>query len=232
MHRGIKHQVVWVISWCCLICAGNILAADNKPGASVNAGSAPAMSNAQAIRQALGEQATFEFQGVPLNDVAGEIAEKHHVQLMFDYAALKDGGIDPTTTLVTISVKDISLRSALKMILTPLGLTSIVKDEVLLITTKAKAASTYETRLYDVRDLIVHENDPGESPDFSALIDAIQSTVNPVGWDKAGGQGSVAPFSNNGICALMVWQNALGHEQIERLLEELRSIQPRRVYNQ
>ena len=33
-------------------------------------------------------------------------------------------------------------------------------------------------------------------------------------------------------CARTVWQNAQGHEEIEKLLTELRNLKPRRVYNQ
>lgn len=113
-----------------------------------------------------------------------------------------------------------------------LGLAATVKDEVLVITTKAKADSTFETRLYDVRDLVLHENDPGTPPEFDSLMDAIRTTVSPASWDKAGGQGSIAAFSNNSVCALTVWQNTQGHEQIDSLLTELRNLKPRRVYNQ
>jgi hypothetical protein len=232
MYCRVNPLVVSVGVYFYLIAVGSLFADDKMPVANSVAGGTAAVSSEQSIRQALGGPTTIDFQGVPLNEVADYIGERHGVQLMFDRVALKEGGIDPTTALVTVAVKDISLRSALKMILAPLRLTSVIQDEVLLITTKAKADAIFETRLYDVRDLVVHDNDPGALPDFDSLTDAIRLTVNPQSWDKAGGQGSLAPFSSNGICALMVWQNGQGHEQIENLLEKLRRLQPRRVYNQ
>ncbi len=230
MNRAVNLLVITIGAWCCLIRVVGVMAADSKPAAT--SWSAGGATSDQTIRQALSGAASFDFQGTPLIDVMDYLGDKHHLQVKFDRGALKDAGIDPATALVTFSAKDVSLRSALRLMLTPLGLVAIVKDEVLLVTSKAKAEATYETRLYDVRDLILNPYDPGEPPDFDAIIDAIQRTVSPQSWDKAGGQGTVAPFNSNGICALLVWQNAQGHEQIENLLKELRNIQPRRVYNQ
>jgi hypothetical protein len=206
------------------------MAADSKP--TPTSWTVGGVTSEQAIRQALSDAAAFDFQGTPLVDVMDYLGDKHHLQVKFDRGALKEVGIDPKTALVTFSTKDVSLRSALRLMLAPLGLAAIVKDEVLLVTSKAKAEATYVTRLYDVHDLILNPYDPGEAPDFDAIIDAIQKTVSPSTWDKAGGQGTVAQFNSNGICALLVWQNEQGHEQVENLLKELRNIQPRRVYNQ
>jgi hypothetical protein len=219
-------------TYLCLMFSGSIRAADDVAAASQVAERPSAMSNEQAIRQAMSEPISLDLQGVPLTEAIQSVAEKHHLEYLFDGGALKDAGIDPSTTLVTAAMKGVTLRSALKWMLAPFGLAATIKDEVLVITTKAKADSTFETRLYDVRDLVLHENDPGASPEFDSLMDAIRTTVSPANWDKAGGQGSIAAFSNNGVCALTVWQNAQGHEEIEKLLTELRSLKPRRVYNQ
>ncbi len=102
---------------------------------------------------------TLDFQGTPLTDVLDYIHQRYSKDVIpafiLDQAALKDAGIDPTTTLVTISVKDISLRSALKLILQPFNLTYIIKDEVPMITTKEKADATLVTRAYYVGDLVI-----------------------------------------------------------------------------
>jgi hypothetical protein len=229
MHRQINLFILFVAACCCLTAFSGIQAADNIPSNNTLAGPPPAMTNEQVIRRALIEPTSLDFQGASLTDVMNYIAENQHIQFLFDNNALKEAGIDPTTTLVTFSIKNITLRSALNFILTPHGLTSMIKDEVLLITTKAKADSIFETRLYDVRDLVVHDDEPGAPPDFDSLVDAIRLTVNPQSWDKAGGQGSVAAFSNNGVCALIVWQNDQGHEQLEQLLNKLRSLEPTRL---
>ncbi len=69
----------------------------------------------------------FGFPRHAVTDVLDYIHQRYSKDVIpafiLDQAALKDAGIDPTTTLVTISVKDISLRSALKLILQPVNLT-------------------------------------------------------------------------------------------------------------
>ncbi|HTQ40782.1 MAG TPA: hypothetical protein VMJ32_17300 [Pirellulales bacterium] len=189
-------------------------------------------SSEQSIKQALSDKTSFDFRGVPLSDAMQAIAEKHHILIQVDNTALKAAGIDPTTTQVTMVVKDITLRSALNLLLSQYELAALIKNETLLFTTKAKADSMFETRLYDVRDLILHDYNSTGTVDFDSLVDAIKSTINPQSWDKAGGQGSVATFSDNGVCALIVWQNYDGHEQLETLLQGLRQLKPQRAVNQ
>jgi tetratricopeptide (TPR) repeat protein/uncharacterized membrane protein YgcG len=100
---------------------------------------------------------TLDFNGQPLSDVVAYLADKYPdiPAFIFDQAALKEAGVDPTTSLVTIKVKDISLRSALRLILSQFNLTYIIKDEVPQITTKDKADATLVTRAYYVGDLVV-----------------------------------------------------------------------------
>ena len=204
------------------------LAADSPVANALSAST----SNEEAIKRALNEKTSLEFQGVPLNDALEFIADKHHIMIQIDNSAFKAVGMDPTTLPITLSVKDISLRSALNLLLSQYDISSVIKDEMLLFTTKAKADSMFETRLYDVRDLILRDNDANATPDFDSLVAAIRSTVSPQSWDSAGGQGSLATFSDNGILRLVVWQNHDGHDQIEKLLEQLRHLKPQRTVNQ
>jgi hypothetical protein len=191
-----------------------------------------ANSSEQVIKHSLNDKTSFDFQGVPLRDVMQFIADKHHILIQIDNSALKGAQIDPSATQITMAVKDISLRSALNLLLSQYDLAFVIKDEVLLLTTKAKADSMFDTRLYDVRDLVGHDYDPNGTADFDSLIDVIRSTVDPQSWDKAGGQGSLATFNENGVCALVIWQNYQGHEQIQNLLQELRHLKPQRAVNQ
>ena len=75
----------------------------------------------QAIRQAMSEPISLDLQGVPLTEAIQSVAEKHHLEYLFDGGALKDAGIDPSTTLVTAAMKGVTLRSALKWMLAPLA---------------------------------------------------------------------------------------------------------------
>jgi hypothetical protein len=191
-----------------------------------------ASSGTETIKRALDDKASFDFQGAPLSDALEFIADKHHIPIQIDGSAFKAAGLDPTALQVNMTVKDISLRSALNLLLSQYDLAYVLKNETLLFTTKTKADSMFETHLYDVRDLILHDYDPNGTPDFDSLVDTMKSTINPQSWDKAGGSGSLATFSDNGVCALIVWQNYQGHEQIENLLQELRRLKPQRAVNQ
>ena len=61
-------------------------------------------------------------------------------------------GID---TPVTRSLKGITLRSALRLMLGAMDLTYVIKDEVLLITTPDKASNELATKVYPVADLVL-----------------------------------------------------------------------------
>jgi len=196
-------------------------------------------SSDEAIKMALergGE--SFSFDRVPLKDVMDQLASKYGIKIRIDPAVLKETKVDPNTKKeitvdrplpITFHIKDVTLRAALSLMLGEHDLAYVVRDEVLLITTKAKAASMFETHLYNVRDLVVPDNDPSGGTDLDGLSDAIRQTINPPSWDKAGGSGSIAPYSNNGMYALIVVQTYDGHEQIENLLAELRKLHPRNM---
>jgi hypothetical protein len=210
----------------------------NPPGGNDSEVTRSPVSNSAAEqeikRKLLTNTTLLEFpDGTPLKDAIDFVADKHRIPVMFDSAALKDSGLNPsTTTLPPFALKDISLRAALNHMLSPYGLTHLIKDDLLLITTKDKAATMLETRLFDVRDLAMRETDLNGTPEFDSLVEMIRQTVNPQSWDKMGGQCSVAPFGNNGVCALVVVQTYDGQEQIESLLAELRHLRPQRIMRQ
>ncbi len=96
----------------------------------------------------------WEFNESPLRDVQRAIEDQFRIPVEIDARALEDFGLDPDTP-VTQSSSDVSLRSALKRMLGPLDLAYIVKDEVLLITTREKAAENLVVKVYPVADLVL-----------------------------------------------------------------------------
>ncbi len=130
------------------------ITADRKQYASVDlASNSPAE---QHILTALtNDKTTLEFTEVPLNDVINYIKDRHHIEVTFDVNALRDAAIDPTALPVSINVHDLTLRSALKLILSQFQLTYVIENEVLLITTKDKANTMLKTKVYPVADLVL-----------------------------------------------------------------------------
>ncbi|HTN75012.1 MAG TPA: VWA domain-containing protein, partial [Pirellulaceae bacterium] len=107
------------------------------------------------IFQALDEPVrSFEFFEAALSEVITSLKEFHDIPIVVDERALMDASIG-TDTLITKSLKGISLRSALRLMLKDHNLSYVVKDEVLVITTKEEAETTLTTRRYSVADLVL-----------------------------------------------------------------------------
>jgi len=118
-------------------------------------------SNEQKIYDALGKPVqNFEFTETPLRDVIAQIQDAQGIPVQIDTKAFEDAGLDLEAP-VTKNVSGISLRSALRLLLGDLDLTYLVKDEVLMITTKDKAAETMVVKVYPVADLVIPVNPQG-----------------------------------------------------------------------
>ena len=80
------------------------------------------------------------------------------------------------------------LRSALDRLLPDLGLTWVIVDEVLLITTSAEAQNRMAVKVYDVADLVQCRDEKGEPwEDYEMLASIIRTCVQPTTWDEVGG---------------------------------------------
>jgi von Willebrand factor type A domain len=110
----------------------------------------------QKILNTLSDQKTsVDVAEQPLAEWVTYLSDKFHIPIQFDTPALRDATIDPATIPVGVQVKDISLRSALKLILSQHSLTYVIKDEVLMITTNDKANTQLVTKVYPVADLVL-----------------------------------------------------------------------------
>lgn len=194
-----------------------------KPRGTIQlSGSHCSASSVEAIRRALDKPVSLEFVETPLEDVVNYLKESLKIRIVLHRKALNDVGVAPDTPL-TWNLRDISARSALNLMFADLDLTWIISNEVLLITTPEVAESTLENVVYEVHDLVAARDEKGVPVnDFDQLIEVITSTVAPTTWDQVGGPGSIAPFEGNGITALSISQTQRVHEQIAKLLDDLR----------
>jgi hypothetical protein len=106
------------------------------------------------IQQALEEPTELEFVETALGDVVGFLKDRHGIEIQLDLRALEAAGV-ASDTPVTIDLRGITLRSALRLLLRQLDLTYAVKDEVLLITTPEMAATMLESRVHRVTDIVL-----------------------------------------------------------------------------
>ncbi|RLS21534.1 MAG: hypothetical protein DWH80_14695 [Planctomycetota bacterium] len=154
------------------------------------------------ISEALESQVeTFDFNETSLLDVAEQIEDDYGIQVELDSRALEDAGLDPETP-VTKSLAGISLRSALHLILGDMDLTYLIKDDVLLITTKDKASENPTIVSYPVV----------WSCDYQVLADLIHNTISPQSWNIVGA---------NGVLQLYPLNNEIVISQTEEVHEEI-----------
>jgi hypothetical protein len=90
------------------------------------------------IRAALDQKTDIKFVETPFSSVFDDLKQRHGIEIQLDIRALDDASI-PRDTPVTKSIKGVTLRSALNLLLDDLDLTYAVQNGVLMITTEAEA---------------------------------------------------------------------------------------------
>ncbi|MBY0588275.1 hypothetical protein K2X85_13945 [bacterium] len=106
------------------------------------------------IEKALTKPITIDFKETPLTQVVEILKEFVGVNVVLDLNGLDIAGVDPDEP-VTLSLSDIPLKSALKLLLEPLELTYLIKNDVLLITDAEDTGTELVTKVYPVADLVI-----------------------------------------------------------------------------
>jgi len=176
------------------------------------------------IEKALDSPTAMEFVETPMLEIIEFLKKLHAIEIQIDRRALDDVGVGVDTP-ITRNLKGISLRSALQLILRDMELTYLVKDEVLLITTRemVENSSLMMTKVYPVGDLLgLYDGGSGVAGDFGLLIKTITTSICPDSWEDMGGPGSVSVAPFEGVDALVVMQTYEIHRQVTALLMNLR----------
>jgi hypothetical protein len=160
-----------------------------QPPTPAKAAVSSVVGGERAIREALREPTSLQFVETPLQDVIDYLREKHHIEIQLDKKELESMSIGPDT-LVTRSLRGISLRSALKLMLDEMGLKFVIHNEVLLITspTKSESDEFLVTKMYPVADLVIPIQD---HPYAGGLL---PNGLEPTSPGGPGGSGQVGPF--------------------------------------
>ena len=120
----------------------------------------------------------LQFNDVPLEQVVASLRDQYGIEVQIDTPALDDISLDPQEP-VTADYRGISLRSALRLMLSQLQLTYVIRDEVLMITTPEEAETELVVKVYPVADLVL----PIELPDIGG------GGGGGIGGGIGGGQG-------------------------------------------
>lgn len=178
----------------------------------------------KAILAALDEKTIVDFPDEPLSGVIRFFQNHHNIEMRIDAKALEDVSLG-TDTPVNCQLQNVTLRSALNLVLGSLDLTWIIRDEVLMITTPEEAELYLVTRVYDVGKLVAVQ-DPGGKRwcDFDSLIRVLTSTIEPESWEGVGGPGSLSELEYRGAAVLVIRQTLETHLKIAALLEDLSKV--------
>lgn len=157
----------------------------------------------------------IEFNETPLVEVAARLGELLGVPVDVDAQALEDLGLDLDIPL-TFHGEGGQARSILRRMLGAVDLSWIVRDEVLLVTSKEKTEANLDVRLY----LFPFGYDC-DAAGVLVVVDLIQSTVAADTWDTVGGPGAIRPMDAGPATQLVVSTTHEVHEEVESLLRSL-----------
>ncbi len=138
----------------------------------------------------------FDFPDLPFSEVVDYIRENSGANIFVNWKALEAAGIDNTQT-VSIKLTNVSFRKALELALNDVGggateLAYAVNDGVVSISTRENLNRETETRVYDIRDLLIRiPNFPGTR----VSLDAIGSSMGSSG-DSGGSSSSESLFDD------------------------------------
>jgi len=131
--------------------------------------------NDMKIERALRDITEVNFNHQPLKEALIYLEELHNFKIILDLPTLTDAGLTGEES-VNIVAAGISLNSMLNMMLKPLQLDYVIKNEMMVITTCEKAEDFFETRVYSLRHL------PELTP--QELLETITATVAPDRWER------------------------------------------------
>lgn len=134
----------------------------------------------------------------PLSEVVDNLSELAGINIHLDSLGLSQEGVR-TDTPVTINLtNEISLESALNLILGELHLSYVIKDEVLKITSEGLRDNEIHTEVYNVADLVIPIPNfmPGANVGLQGLINDAHASMG-YGFNGAGMPGPMAIAAND-----------------------------------
>jgi hypothetical protein len=168
------------------------------------------------IEKALDKSVTINFRKTSLTDIADFFSKELSINVLLDQESLVEEGI-ASDTHVTLQLQPITARSALEVLLRPLGLDHVIVNEVLLILSTAHESRRLISCTYPVSDLI------GPNANFAPLIEMLENSAGGQWIERDGEGGIMTEFPPAG--SLVVRQTSNVHRQVLTLLRQQREAQ-------
>lgn len=158
----------------------------------------------------------LNFSDEPLESIASFLQDEYDIPIQLDVPALEDAGLTQDEP-ISVNVRSVSLRSALRLMFRSKSLTYVIQNEVLIITTPEEAESELVVCVYDVRNLVGGDRDNRE---IKSLADAVVSCIAPNTWAvRKGGEAEIRTLRPG---LLVISQTQAVHELIAELLNTVR----------
>jgi hypothetical protein len=138
----------------------------------------------KAIFRALNSTISIRFKDSRLEDVIEYLRTVTGLPILLDPVSMEEAQVTYDSP-VSANVKGVTARFLLKKVLADLGLTYVIKDEVIEVMTPKKAQDQMVVRTYYVGDLVANR---WQAADMIALI---VSTIDPESWRVNGGAGTI-----------------------------------------
>lgn len=166
------------------------------------------------IASGLDSSTTLELIDMPLSEVVAHLQDQHGIPMAIDSRALEEIGLSGEEP-VTLTTSGVSLRSALKRILSNLDMTYTISGETLVLTTIEAAEQDLVTRVYWL------EGTGFPNGDFQTITDAVQTAVIPDTWEALGGPSTMVPL-NSSRPAIMISTVYTIHETLDSFFTAMR----------
>jgi len=172
----------------------------------------------KAIMKALSAVLGVDYKDSSFKDILDDLQKRTGMPIIVDPRALEEANIKYETTL-TLNLSRVTTRTVLKKILAELGLTYVVKDQAVYITTPVRAKDLLTIRTYSVADLMPIAdmrmpyvlNQIQAYQTLQQLVVMITQTVEPESWE-VNGKGGLGTITFDPVrFMLVVKQNAEVH---------------------
>jgi hypothetical protein len=165
-----------------------------------------------AVKKALTKVISVKCKDLPLIRFLTDIANTLGTPIYVDEQGLTEEGV-AVDEPITLSLENIPAKSLLNLALEPLGLTGIVEDGDIRVTTIIAADERIFTKIHDIRDL---DEGTYTGPNLLNLLQ--QETSGP--WQDIDGTGGVVDEPLDGL--LVIRQTERVHNEVEGILTDLR----------
>ncbi len=146
------------------------------------------------IQKAMKNKVDVKFTDRPLSEVLDVLSELSSVPIVLDPVGLAAEGVTSESPVTIRLNGQISLRSALNLILEPLRLSFVIQNEVLRVTSEQTRDSNTYTQVYNVADLVIPI--PNFVPGYgTGLSGAIRYAHDALGYGNGSATLGATPFT-------------------------------------